>query len=93
VAARQLPGRGPFHNIATPLPDSAAAHDATLPAPSLQFAERYDAHSYGSLIRRALGRKTAASLSAIMLIYLIGSCIAYLVRGALGQVPRTAATL
>ncbi|GBF99905.1 hypothetical protein Rsub_12813 [Raphidocelis subcapitata] len=44
-----------------------------------KFAERYDAPSYGSLVRRALGRKTASSLSAIMLLYLVGSCIAYLV--------------
>lgn len=45
-----------------------------------KFAERYDARSYGSLVRRALGRKTAAGLSAVLLIYLWGSCVAYLVR-------------
>lgn len=44
-----------------------------------KFAERYDARSYGSLIRRALGRKLSSTLSAIMLLYLFGSCIAYLV--------------
>jgi amino acid permease len=45
-----------------------------------KFAERYDADSYGQLIRRALGRKTAAVLSAVLLVYLWGSCVAYLVR-------------
>jgi len=45
-----------------------------------KFAERYDADSYGQLIRRALGRKTAAGLSAVLLVYLWGSCVAYLVR-------------
>ena len=45
-----------------------------------QFAERYDAHSYGSLIRRALGRKLSSALSGITLAYLYGSCVAYLVR-------------
>lgn len=44
-----------------------------------KFAERYDADSYGQLIRRALGRKTAAGLSAVLLLYLWGSCIAYLI--------------
>jgi sodium-coupled neutral amino acid transporter 7/8 len=44
-----------------------------------KFAERYSAHSYGSLIRKALGRKTSAMLSAILLVYLWGSCVAYLV--------------
>eukprot|EP00878_Enallax_costatus_P011109 GHUV01011602.1.p1 GENE.GHUV01011602.1~~GHUV01011602.1.p1 ORF type:complete len:461 (+),score=81.03 GHUV01011602.1:314-1696(+) len=44
-----------------------------------KFSERYDASSYGSLIRRALGKKTAAALSAVMVIYLWGSCVAYLV--------------
>jgi len=44
-----------------------------------KFAERYSAHSYGSLIRRALGRKLSSTLSATMLLYLTGSCIAYLV--------------
>lgn len=44
-----------------------------------KFAERYDANSYGQLIRRALGRKTAAGLSAVLLVYLWGSCVAYLV--------------
>jgi amino acid permease len=51
-----------------------------------KFAERYDADSYGSLIRRALGRKTAAVLSSVMLVYLWGSCVAYLVRRACGLV-------
>jgi amino acid permease len=44
-----------------------------------KFAERYDADSYGQLIRRALGRKTAAGLSTVLLCYLWGSCVAYLV--------------
>eukprot|EP00775_Hariotina_reticulata_P008954 gene8954-9130_t len=44
-----------------------------------KFAERYDANSYGSLIRRALGRKTASLLSVVTLIYLWGSSVAYLV--------------
>lgn len=45
-----------------------------------KFSERYDASSYGNLIRRALGKKTAAALSAVMVVYLWGSCMAYLVR-------------
>lgn len=44
-----------------------------------KFAERYDAASYGSLIRRALGRKTGAGLSAVTVLYLWGSSVAYLV--------------
>ncbi|KAF6257139.1 transmembrane amino acid transporter protein-domain-containing protein [Scenedesmus sp. NREL 46B-D3] len=44
-----------------------------------KFAERYDANSYGSLVRRALGKKTAACLSGVLLVYLWGSCVAYLV--------------
>jgi hypothetical protein len=48
--------------------------------PGLQFAERYDANSYGSLVRRSLGKKTAACLSGVLLVYLWGSCVAYLVR-------------
>ncbi|KAI8476075.1 MAG: AAAP aminoacid transporter 5 [Monoraphidium minutum] len=44
-----------------------------------KFAERYDAHSYGSLVRKALGRKLSSVLSLVALLYLFGSCIAYLV--------------
>jgi sodium-coupled neutral amino acid transporter 7/8 len=44
-----------------------------------KYAERYDAASYGSLIRRALGRKTGAGLSAVTVLYLWGSSVAYLV--------------
>ncbi|KAF8059975.1 slc38a7 [Scenedesmus sp. PABB004] len=44
-----------------------------------KFAERYDAPSYGSLVRRALGKRTAALLSGVLLVYLWGSCVAYLV--------------
>lgn len=44
-----------------------------------KFAERYDAASYGTLIRRALGRKTGAALSAVTVVYLWGSSLAYLV--------------
>jgi hypothetical protein len=44
-----------------------------------KYAERYDASSYGSLIRRALGRKTGAGLSAVTVLYLWGSSVAYLV--------------
>lgn len=45
-----------------------------------KYAERYGgAASYGLLIRRALGRKTAAGLSAVTLAYLWGSCVAYMV--------------
>ncbi|KAF6255255.1 transmembrane amino acid transporter protein-domain-containing protein [Scenedesmus sp. NREL 46B-D3] len=44
-----------------------------------KYAERYDAPSYGSLIRRALGRKTGAGLSAVTVVYLWGSSVAYLV--------------
>ena len=45
-----------------------------------KYAERYNATSYGSLIRKALGRKTSAGLSAVLLVYLWGSCVAYTVR-------------
>eukprot|EP00878_Enallax_costatus_P031957 GHUV01035035.1.p1 GENE.GHUV01035035.1~~GHUV01035035.1.p1 ORF type:complete len:465 (+),score=99.11 GHUV01035035.1:975-2369(+) len=44
-----------------------------------KFAERYDAASYGTLVRRALGKKTAAALSAVTVVYLWGSSLAYLV--------------
>ncbi|KAI8469768.1 MAG: transmembrane amino acid transporter protein-domain-containing protein [Monoraphidium minutum] len=44
-----------------------------------KFAERYDAPTYGTLIRRALGRKTGAVLSGVMVVYLWGSSVAYLV--------------
>eukprot|EP00879_Flechtneria_rotunda_P015774 GHRR01016496.1.p1 GENE.GHRR01016496.1~~GHRR01016496.1.p1 ORF type:complete len:334 (+),score=80.43 GHRR01016496.1:326-1327(+) len=44
-----------------------------------KYAERYDARSYGTLVRRALGRKTAAGFAGVLLVYLWGSCIAYLV--------------
>ncbi|BDA50337.1 Putative sodium-coupled neutral amino acid transporter 7 [Coccomyxa sp. Obi] len=44
-----------------------------------KFAERYQAHTYSGLVRKALGRKLSASLSAILILYLWGSCIAYLV--------------
>lgn len=45
-----------------------------------KFCERYDANSYGNLVRRALGKKTSAALSVVLLLYLWGSCVAYLVR-------------
>lgn len=45
-----------------------------------KFSERYDAPSYGTLIRRALGRKTGAMLSGVTVLYLWGSSVAYLVR-------------
>eukprot|EP00879_Flechtneria_rotunda_P030123 GHRR01032692.1.p1 GENE.GHRR01032692.1~~GHRR01032692.1.p1 ORF type:complete len:111 (-),score=11.64 GHRR01032692.1:247-579(-) len=45
-----------------------------------KYAERYDARSYGTLVRRALGRRTAAGFAGVLLVYLWGSCIAYLVR-------------
>ena len=44
-----------------------------------KFSERYDAHTYSKLVRKALGRKLSVTLSAILLLYLWGSCIAYLV--------------
>lgn len=44
-----------------------------------KFAERYDAASYGSLIRRALGRKSGAGLAAVTVVYLWGASVAYLV--------------
>ncbi|CAK0787069.1 hypothetical protein CVIRNUC_010285 [Coccomyxa viridis] len=44
-----------------------------------KFAERYQAPTYSGLIRKALGRKLSASLSVILILYLWGSCIAYLV--------------
>ncbi|KAK9804447.1 hypothetical protein WJX73_002133 [Symbiochloris irregularis] len=44
-----------------------------------KFAERYSAHTYSKLVRKALGRKLSATLSGVMLLYLWGSCIAYLV--------------
>ncbi len=41
-----------------------------LPVSALQskFAERYSAHSYGSLVRRTLGKKLAALLATIMVV-------------------------
>lgn len=44
-----------------------------------KFAERYSSHSYGNLIRKALGKKLSGLLSAILVVYLWGSCVAYLV--------------
>lgn len=44
-----------------------------------KFAERYQADSYGSLVRKTLGRKLMALLATIMVVYLLGSCIVYLI--------------
>lgn len=44
-----------------------------------KLAERYDAESYGSLVRKALGRKTSSLQAAVMIIYLWGSSVSYLV--------------
>eukprot|EP00877_Chromochloris_zofingiensis_P003558 jgi/Chrzof1/13202/Cz07g24080.t1 len=44
-----------------------------------KFAERYSSHSYGNLIRKALGKKLSGLLSAILVVYLWGSCVAYLI--------------
>lgn len=44
-----------------------------------KFAERYDAPSYGVLVRRALGRRPSAALSCLMVLYLWGASVAYLV--------------
>ena len=44
-----------------------------------KFAERYEARSYGQLVRRALGRKLALSLRLVLSTYLCGSCVAYMV--------------
>ena len=44
-----------------------------------KFAERYEARSYGQLVRRALGRKLALSLRLVLSSYLCGSCVAYMV--------------
>jgi hypothetical protein len=49
-----------------------------------KLAERYDAESYGSLVRKALGRKTSAIQAAVMIIYLWGSSLSYLVRSNAG---------
>uniref|UniRef100_A0A7S0RPD5 Amino acid transporter transmembrane domain-containing protein n=1 Tax=Chlamydomonas leiostraca TaxID=1034604 RepID=A0A7S0RPD5_9CHLO len=43
-----------------------------------KFAERYHADSYGVLVRRTLGRKLTALLAVIMVLYLWGSSIVYL---------------
>lgn len=56
-----------------------------------KFAERYDAPSYGTLVRRALGKKTAAGLSAVTVVYLWGSSVAYLVRHQGGRVGEATA--
>lgn len=44
-----------------------------------KFAERYEARSYGQLVRRALGKKLAITLRLVLSIYLCGSCVAYMV--------------
>ena len=44
-----------------------------------KFAERYEARSYGQLVRRALGKKLAVALRLVLSIYLCGSCVAYMV--------------
>jgi len=44
-----------------------------------KFAERYSARSYGQLVRRALGRRSSALLSASMFVLQWGACVAYLV--------------
>ena len=44
-----------------------------------KFAERYEAHSYSQLVRRALGKKLAATLRVVLSVYLCGSCVAYMV--------------
>lgn len=44
-----------------------------------KMAERYQGKTYGTLVRKALGKKLSAALSIVMLLYLWGSCIAYLV--------------
>ncbi|KIY99600.1 AAAP family transporter: amino acid [Monoraphidium neglectum] len=58
---------------------SVAALEAFTMYVLAKFAERYDAPSYGTLIRRALGRKTGGVLSGVMVLYLWGSSVAYLV--------------
>lgn len=54
-----------------------------------KLAERYDAESYGSLVRKALGRKTSAIQAAVMIIYLWGSSLSYLVRSNSGWIVLT----
>ncbi len=45
-----------------------------------KFAERYNASTYGVLVRRTLGKKLTALLASILVVYLWGSCVVYLVR-------------
>lgn len=42
-----------------------------------KFAERYAAPTYGTLVRRTLGRKLTACMSIIMVLFLFGACILY----------------
>jgi amino acid permease len=44
-----------------------------------KFAERYRARTYGQLVRRALGKRSAALLSASVFLLQWGACVAYLV--------------
>ena len=44
-----------------------------------KFAERYRAHSYVELVRRALGRKLSLLLSGVLVVAMFGACVAYLV--------------
>ncbi|GIM01936.1 hypothetical protein Vretimale_6647 [Volvox reticuliferus] len=44
-----------------------------------KFAERYSAVTYVELVRRALGRKLAALLSAVLVVAMFGACVAYLI--------------
>jgi amino acid permease len=44
-----------------------------------KFAERYRARTYGQLVRRALGKRSAALLSLSVFLLQWGACVAYLV--------------
>ncbi|KAG2435521.1 hypothetical protein HYH02_011815 [Chlamydomonas schloesseri] len=44
-----------------------------------KFAERYRAHSYVELVRRALGRKLSLLLSGVLVVAMFGACVAYLI--------------
>ncbi|EFJ53128.1 hypothetical protein VOLCADRAFT_127346 [Volvox carteri f. nagariensis] len=44
-----------------------------------KFAERYSAVTYVELVRRALGRKLAVLLSAVLVVAMFGACVAYLI--------------
>ena len=45
----------------------------------VRFSEYYKAHTYQGLCRRAFGKKTATTISALLGLYLFGGCTVYLI--------------